>query len=233
MSHERLQDLSRRVDKCCQRSGRQRDDIMLIGVCKRQNFEAIYSHFQAGVIELGENTLQGLEATDQSFKGMGVEPRWHFVGHLQRRKVKKLLTYRPTIHSVDRLALAQEISFRNQNEAEVDILLQVNTGREAQKGGVVPEKTIEFAQEVAALKGLRLRGLMALPPRDESSRRHFECLRELSQKLQQTSFGRHATHLSMGMSNDFEEAIECGATMIRIGTTLYGDRTNHSITHKE
>ncbi len=270
--------IQERIACACQKAGRAAETVRLVSVCKKQPPERILEAVGAGAMDLGENTLQGLQATQAVLDRMQHHSqgdfvpqnplsssnapeslRWHFVGQLQRRKVRQLLAYDPVVHSVDRVALAEEISRRflarrNQSltvaashntspsgespdsvqgaeEAvghggtpgrdRVDILIQVNTGNEAQKGGVAPERLIDFAAQVAELEGVRVRGLMAIPPATEPGARHFEMLARLQQSLQGCP---DASWLSMGMSHDFEEAIACGATMVRVGTAIFGQR---------
>lgn len=223
----RVAELQQRVERAAQAAGRARVEITLVAICKRQPLERIIAAHDCGLRDLGENTVQGLKATAAALRERGRSVRWHFVGALQRNKVNAVLATAPLIHSIDRLELAEAISKRTR--APVDVLVQVNIGDEAQKAGVDPQGAVDLACQVANLPNLRLRGLMALPPAEEEPRPYFEALRRLSERLQAAPEGRDARDLSMGMSDDFETAIECGATIVRVGSALFGPRVEKGI----
>ncbi|MEO1171545.1 MAG: YggS family pyridoxal phosphate-dependent enzyme [Myxococcota bacterium] len=217
-----LAQLRQRVAAASADAGRGTDEVVLMGVSKRQPDDRIREAYDAGLRDFGENTVQELSRKAELFAAEGREPRWHFIGHLQRNKINKLLEH-PVhrIHSVDSEKLAGALDKRAP-AAGLDVLIEVNVGEETQKGGVLPAALPELIGFVNGCERLRLRGLMAIPPAVDQPRRFFEALRDLQ--------GRHgallqdATELSMGMSGDFEDAIACGSTIVRVGTALFGPR---------
>jgi pyridoxal phosphate enzyme (YggS family) len=205
------------VARACARAGRSPDHVLLIAVSKTMEAERIRLAIEAGVAALGENRVQ--EAKEK-IAALGHPVPWHLIGSLQTNKARDAARLFDWIHSVDRLELAQELS-RRAGDRVLNVLLQVNLGDEPQKGGVAPEEVKRLAESVAGLPGLRVRGLMAIPPvaeNPEQTRPHFRRLRELRDEL-------GFEHCSMGMSADYEVAIEEGATMVRVGTAIFGPRT--------
>jgi len=206
------------VARACARAGRSPDHVLLIAVSKTVDAERIRLAIAAGVAALGENRVQ--EAREK-IEALGRPVPWHLIGSLQTNKAKEAARLFDWIHSVDRLELARELSRRAHGaERTLDVLLQVNLGDEPQKGGVAPAEVKGLQGAMAGLPGLRVRGLMAIPPVTESPERtrpYFRRLRELRDEL-------GLEHLSMGMSADFEVAIEEGATMVRVGTAIFGPR---------
>jgi hypothetical protein len=194
--------------------------VLLIAVSKTMDAERVRLAVAAGVAALGENRVQ--EAREK-IEALGHPVPWHLIGGLQTNKARDAARLFDWIHSVDRLELAQELSRRAHAAARtLSILLQVNLGDEPQKGGVAPAETKRLCEAVAGLPGLRVRGLMAIPPAAptaEETRPHFRTLRELRDSL-------GLEHLSMGMSADYEVAIEEGATMVRVGTAIFGPRAS-------
>jgi pyridoxal phosphate enzyme (YggS family) len=194
--------------------------VLLIAVSKTMDAERVRLAVAAGVAALGENRVQ--EAREK-IEALGHPVPWHLIGGLQTNKARDAARLFDWIHSVDRLELAQELSRRAHAAARtLSILLQVNLGDEPQKGGVAPAETKRLCEAVAGLPGLRVRGLMAIPPAaptPEETRPHFRTLRELRDSL-------GLEHLSMGMSADYEVAIEEGATMVRVGTAIFGPRAS-------
>jgi len=205
-------------------AGRPADDVVLVAVSKRQPIDRVFAAHDAGVRDFGDNTVQGLCATAEAFATSGREATWHFVGHLQKNKVNKLLPHVSLIHTVDSDDLADALDTRGP-EVGVDVLVQVNVGDESQKSGVPVADAVAFARAVAARPRLNLRGLMAMPPHGEDARPYFETMAELARELRATPEGSDATELSMGMTGDFEAAIACGSTMVRVGTAVFGERT--------
>jgi pyridoxal phosphate enzyme (YggS family) len=201
------------VARACARAGRSSDDVLLIAVSKTMDADRVRMAVVAGVAALGENRVQ--EAREK-IEALGRPVPWHLIGGLQTNKARDAARLFDWIHSVDRLELAQELSRRaHAAERTLNILLQVNLGDEPQKGGVAPAETKRLGEAVA-----RVRGLMAIPPAaptPELTRPHFRALRELRDSL-------GLEHLSMGMSADYEVAIEEGATMVRVGTAIFGQR---------
>jgi pyridoxal phosphate enzyme (YggS family) len=207
-----------RLAGAAERAGRRADDVLLIGVSKTVDVERIRAALAAGLGALGENRVQ--EARDK-IADVGRAVPWHLIGHLQANKVRDALELFDVIHSVDRIDLARELDRRARAKGRtVDAFLQVNVGGELSKGGWPPEAVETAMDAVAALAGLKLRGLMTIPPaveRAEDARGWFRALRKLAE--------RHGLPgLSMGMSGDFEVAIEEGATMVRVGTAIFGPR---------
>lgn len=206
------------ITRACGRAGRSPDHVLLIAVSKTMDVERVRLAIEAGVAALGENRVQ--EAKEK-ITALGHPVPWHLIGSLQTNKARDAVRLFDWIHSVDRVELAQELSRRaHAAERELNVLLQVNLGDEPQKGGVAPAELKPLREAVSGLPGLRVRGLMAIPPAaadPELTRPHFRRLRELRDEL-------GLEHCSMGMSADYEVAIEEGATMVRVGTAIFGPR---------
>jgi pyridoxal phosphate enzyme (YggS family) len=215
---ERIVDASRRA-------GRREDSVLLIAVSKTIGLDGIRAAIAAGVPALGENRVQ--EAREK-IAALGRPRPWHLIGHLQTNKVRDAIDCFDLIHSVDRLPLAEALSRRAAEAGRgVDVLVQVNVGDEPQKGGVRADELRPALESMAALPGLRLRGLMAIPPipKDpEDSRPHYRAMRKLLDDARAWGFGAEFAELSMGMSGDFEVGIEEGATIVRVGTAIFGPR---------
>jgi hypothetical protein len=206
-----------RIARAAERAGRRPDDVLLIGVTKTVDVDRIRAAVEAGIRALGENRVQ--EARDK-VRVLGRPVPWHLIGHLQTNKVRDALALFDLIQSLDRLDLARELERRAQDRAPVDALLQVNVAGETSKGGFAPDDVPAALAEIARLPHVRVRGLMTIPPavaRAEDARRWFRALADLAK--------RHGlADLSMGMSADFETAVEEGATMVRVGTAIFGPR---------
>jgi PLP dependent protein len=207
-------------------AGRPAGSARLIAVSKEQPVDRVFEAYDHGATDFGENTAQGLTEKAEAFARSGRTARFHFIGRLQRNKVNLVLRHAAVVHSVDRLEVALALSKRV-GEARLRVLLQVNIGREQQKGGVEPEAAVPLAREVAQLPGLELAGLMGIPPADVDPSPFFAELAALSCALVATPEGARATELSMGMTQDFEIAIRHGATLVRVGTAIFGDRPPH------
>jgi pyridoxal phosphate enzyme (YggS family) len=191
--------------------------VTLVAVSKTQPAEAIREAYAAGQRDFGENYAQEWREKADALADLA-DLRWHFVGGLQTNKVKYLAGRVFLVHAVDREELARELSKRfGQKGATARVLLEVNTGGEATKGGVPPAEAPALAAAVRALPGVDLRGLMCMPPPEDDPRPHFRVLRELRDRL-------GLAELSMGMSADWEAAIEEGATIVRVGTAIFGAR---------
>jgi hypothetical protein len=207
-----------RVARAAERSGRRASDVLLIGVSKTVDVARIRQAIDAGVAALGENRVQ--EAKEKIAE-LGRPVPWHLIGHLQTNKVRDALELFDVIHSLDRLDLARELDKRARAGARtVDVLVEVNVAAEASKGGVAPEGLGGLLDAVAPMSSLKVRGLMAIPPEakdPDDSRVWFRALRKLGERYS-------LSELSMGMSGDFEVAIEEGATMVRVGTAIFGPR---------
>ncbi|HYS15754.1 MAG TPA: YggS family pyridoxal phosphate-dependent enzyme [Candidatus Binatia bacterium] len=213
-----LERVRERIARAAERAGRRAEDVLLVGVSKTVEVARIRQAIDAGVPALGENRVQ--EARGKVAE-IGRPVPWHLVGHLQTNKVRDALELFDVIHSLDRLELAKELDKRARGRGRaVDALVEVNVGGEASKGGVAPDGLSELLEAVAALSSVTVRGLMAIPPEakePDDSRVWFRALRKLGE--------RHGlAELSMGMSGDFEVAIEEGATVVRVGTAIFGPR---------
>ena len=206
------------IARACARAGRSFDDVVLVAVSKTVEVERIKLAIAAGVAALGENRVQ--EAREK-IEALGRPVPWHLIGPLQTNKAKDAARLFDWIHSVDRLELARELDRRARALGRtVNALLEVNVGEEPQKAGVQPDQIKPLLDQLASLDGIRIRGLMAIPPAasdPEQTRPYFRRLREL-----RAAAGLE--HLSMGMSADFEVAVEEGATMVRVGTAIFGPR---------
>jgi PLP dependent protein len=224
---EELEKFRALIERACARSGRNARDVRLIGAAKTVEAERLRLWLQAGLSEVGENYVQEGVAKKAALCAEFPAVRWHLIGALQSNKASLAVREFDLIHSVDRLALAQALNKAAQAQNKVqDVLLQVNVGGEATKAGCAPDELETLAQEAKALPNLRVLGLMTLPPYDEDAektRPYFRQLRELRDDLIRKSL-LAGGELSMGMSDDFPVAIEEGATIIRIGTALFGKR---------
>jgi pyridoxal phosphate enzyme (YggS family) len=215
-----------RIAAASRRTGRNPDAVHLIAVSKVKPASDIDAAFAGGQQLFGESYVQ--EFRDK-FPQVQSPVEWHYIGGLQSNKVKYLRGKVAMIHSVDRLSLAEEISRQWQKTGEsCKVLLQVNIGDEKQKSGCAPEKLEQLVRAVAALPNLQICGLMCLPPYcadAEEVRPYFRRMRELAQQIEQLQLpGVSMAELSMGMSGDFEVAVEEGATLVRVGTAIFGER---------
>ena len=213
---ERWRAVRDEVDAIARGAGRDPAEVTVVAVSKLQPAAAVVEAAQAGVTDVAENYAQELVAKQDEVALPGL--RWHFIGKLQRNKARMVVGRAALIHAVDSLELAQEIGKRA--SAPQDVLVAVNTGGEEQKSGVAPDAAGALVEAIAALPGVRVRGLMTMPPwpeDPEESRPYFRALRELRDRL-------GLEHLSMGTSGDYRVAIEEGATLVRIGTAIFGAR---------
>jgi hypothetical protein len=217
----RYEDIRDRIARAAARAGRDPADVLLIGVTKTLPPESARAAFGLGLRDLGENRVQELLEKGAALADLPV--RWHLIGHLQTNKVKAVLPHVAMIHSVDSVRLAEQIQLHA--GSPIDVCLQVNTSGETTKFGVAPSDVRPQAAAIRGLPHLRLRGLMTLGPLTEDRtaiRASFQMLRELLAVLRAEV--PDASVLSMGMSGDYEIAIEEGATHIRVGTALFGPR---------
>lgn len=221
-----LESLRHRVRAACDRANRAPDAVMLLAVSKSHPPETIQAAAACGQFFFGENKVQEAKAKIPLCSG---KLRWHFIGHLQSNKVRDAVELFQMIQGVDSLALAQEISKRCEQAGKtLPILLEVNVAGEASKFGYAPEKLLAELNELNALPRLEIHGLMAIPPFNpvaEKSRPYFQRLRGLKTDCEQI-LGAPLPQLSMGMSGDFEIAIAEGATIVRVGTALFGPRVS-------
>lgn len=223
---ENLNEVEQRIEAACKRAGRKREDVTLIAVSKTKPMEMIDAVAACGITEFGENWVQELKDKTESNR---TSIHWHMIGHLQRNKVKYIIDRVSMIHSVDSYRLAQQISSEAKKKGvTVDILIEVNVALEESKFGVTPNEVEALVREIATLDNIRIRGLMTIAPfveNSEENRSIFRKLSELSVDIKSKNIDNVCIdELSMGMTNDFEVAIEEGATLIRVGTAIFGQR---------
>ncbi len=221
---QRLHEIQDRIAQAATRSGRSPQDITLLAVTKTFPRLVLQEAYELGLRTFGENRVQ--EAIPK-IEDLPADIQWHLIGQLQTNKINKVLGKFALIQSVDSLKLAQAFSGRLDGRTQ-EILLEVNTSGEAAKSGVTPEKALEEARAIVQLPGLELRGLMTVGPLTQDSnlqREAFKKLKGLFEELKAKGVGREEfSILSMGMSGDFEMAIEEGSTLVRIGSALFGSR---------
>lgn len=223
---ENVESVRERMRLACRRSGRAEDDVKLIAVTKFVEAARIQEAVDAGVTEIGENRAQEFTEKLNFYKQNHL--RAHFIGQLQTNKVKYVCGKADLIQSVDREPLLDAIrAYAERNGLTQDILIEVNIGREIQKGGVMPEALPALVDRIAACPHVRMRGLMCVPPaiEQEAVRPYFRDMRDLFEHMQRMYPELPIDTLSMGMSHDFETAIEEGATTVRVGTAIFGPRT--------
>jgi len=216
-----------RIQKAALDCNRSADSIHLIAVSKTMPAEVVQEAIEAGVTDLGENYIQ--EARDKINRLARAPVNWHFIGHLQSNKAKYAVRLFDLIHSVDSLKLARELDkYAQKNDKIQAVLIQVNVAREDSKSGVYVENTLNLLTDIAQLDNIAVKGLMTMPPyfnAPEKVRPFFVALRELRDHIRSERIPNIAMdELSMGMTGDFEAAIEEGATMVRIGTAIFGER---------
>ena len=227
---ERLAQVRERIARAAQRAGRSVDEITLVAVSKGHPAEAVVAAWRLGVRDFGENRVEEAEPKIARVQELlaGDGPRWHMIGHVQSRKAARVVGPYVLVHSVDRLKLARRLSrFATEQGMTLPILLEVNVSGEPTKYGFRPEEVFPAVEEIVSLPGLRIQGLMTMAPfvpNPEEARPTFVALRELRDRLHAAYPDVSWQHLSMGMTNDFEVAIEEGATMVRIGTAVFGKR---------
>ncbi len=217
--------VKQRIERSALKAGRNPNEIKLVAVSKTVDVSRIVEAIQTGAVSiLGENYVQEAE---KKIKELGRIAAWHFIGHLQSNKAKFAVQLFDMIHSLDSIPLAEELDRRAEKAGRsMDVLIEVNVSAEVSKFGVEEEKVVKLVTRVEQLAHLSLRGLMTMPPyfdSPEMSRPYYIRLRELRDRL--VGQGRKLEDLSMGMSNDFEIAIEEGATFVRVGTAIFGPRS--------
>jgi len=228
MVAENLETVKRLILESCLRCARDPNDVLVVGITKTFGPEIIREAVASGMFDIGESYVQELSQKRQLVSDERI--RWHFVGHLQSNKVKYIAEYIHLIHSVDNLHLASELQKRGEQAGRlIDVLVEVHTTDEATKFGVAPEKTVELVKQISKLDRVRIRGLMTMGPFAEDpndSRPSFQQARELKRTIDREGIGNVSMeHLSMGMSHDFEVGIEEGATIVRLGTAIFGMRS--------
>ncbi|WP_144548907.1 YggS family pyridoxal phosphate-dependent enzyme [Bacillus sp. X1(2014)] len=219
---EKYEIIKQQINEACLRVKRNPEEVRVIAVTKYVSTERANEALQAGIINLGENRDEGLLRKWEELKD---KPVWHYIGSLQTRKVKNIVNIVEYIHSLDRISLAEEINKRA--EHKVKCLVQVNVSGEESKHGLPAEEVLTFIESLRNFEHISVEGLMTMAPLTDNESQIRECfrkLRELRKQVQALNLDyAPCTELSMGMSNDFEIAIEEGATMVRIGTALVGE----------
>ena len=226
MVAENLKEVEARVCAACERSGRKRESVTLIAVSKTKPVQMLEEAYQVGSRYFGENKVQELA---DKYELMPKDIHWQMIGHLQRNKVKYIIDKAELIHSVDSLRLAETIDKEAAKKGIVaNVLLEVNMAKEDTKYGLMPEEVMDFVREIVRFQHIKVQGLMTIAPfvdDPEENRKHFANLRKLSVDIRKEKVNNvNMSILSMGMTNDFEVAIEEGATMVRIGTAIFGER---------
>ena len=223
---QNIQIVEEKITAAAERAGRKREDVLLLAVSKTKPVEVIREAVACGLTSLGENKVQEIM---EKYEPMGDGVHWHLIGHLQTNKVKYIIDKVDMIHSVESLRLAEEINKRAAAKSLVmDVLVEVNMAEEESKFGIQPERVEEFLRQIAPLPHIRVRGLMTVAPfveNPEENRVYFRKMRELLVDMNQKKIDNiYMDVLSMGMTGDYEVAIEEGATIVRVGTGIFGER---------
>ncbi|MCU0588314.1 MAG: YggS family pyridoxal phosphate-dependent enzyme [Syntrophobacteraceae bacterium] len=216
-----------RIQSACARCGRDPSSVCLIGVTKTVPPHIVRAGVEAGLTVLGENYVQEAKSKMEQLSDLPIS--WHFIGHLQSNKARQAVEFFDWVHTVDRVSLARELDRQAHRRGKrMPVLLEINVGDEKSKNGAPVGEAVSLFEVASSLDGVAVRGLMALPPYEEDPeavRPYFRRMRGLLERLRDSSPSPHElTELSMGMSHDFEVAIEEGATMVRVGTALFGQR---------
>ena len=227
---ENLKKVEDNVDAACRKAGRSRDEVTLIAVSKTKPVEMLSTIYNQGIRDFGENKVQEM---CNKMEQLASDIRWHMIGHLQTNKVKYIVGHTTLIHSVDSLHLAKEIEKQaEKKDVTVDILVEVNIAEEESKFGIHKEETYELGRQIAALPHVHICGLMTIAPyveNPEDNRMYFRGIRQLSVDIAEQNIDNvDMDVLSMGMTGDYMVAIEEGATMVRVGTGIFGER-NYNI----
>ncbi len=226
MIQEQLASVEEKIQRACERSGRKREDVTLIAVSKTKPIQDLKEAYRCGARFFGENKVQEIP---EKYPQMPEDVKWHMIGHLQRNKVKYIVDKISMIHSVDSLRLAQAIqSEAKKHQVRVPILLEVNVAEEESKFGLSVAETLPLAEQISQLENIHIQGLMTIAPYVEDPEENRWVFRELK-KLSVDIAAKNIDNvdmfvLSMGMTGDYEVAIEEGATMVRVGTGIFGER---------
>lgn len=226
MVKENLLQVRENIKMACENAGRDPQEVTLISVSKTKPIPMLQEAYDAGSRDFGENKVQ--EIMDK-YPALPTDIRWHMIGHLQRNKVKYIVDKVHLIHSVDSLRLAEEISSQaEKKQVEVNILVEVNIAQEESKFGTSRAEALQLVEEIARLPHVHIQGLMTIAPfveDPEDNRKYFRQIRELSVDIMQKNIDNvNMSVLSMGMTGDYMVAIEEGATMVRVGTGIFGER---------
>ena len=230
MLKENLEQVQKNVCAACEKAGRNRNEVTLIAVSKTKPVEMLQEIYDCGVRDFGENKVQ--EMCDK-MEVLPEDIHWHMIGHLQTNKVKYIVGRTTLIHSVDSIKLANEIQKQAEKKDVIaDMLVEVNIAEEESKFGIHKEETIELVREIAKLPNIRIKGLMTIAPfveNAEDNRLYFREIRQLSVDIKNQNIDNVSMDvLSMGMTGDYMVAIEEGATLVRVGTGIFGER-NYNI----
>ena len=226
MIKENLSSVEEKIAKACERVGRKREEVTLIAVSKTKPVECIKEAMAYGTVDFGENKVQEIVEKYETI----LEPlNWHMIGHLQRNKVKYIVDKVALIHSVDSLRLAEQINEEAKKKNVIaKILIEVNMAGEESKFGVKPEETLSLIEQIALLTNVKIMGLMTIAPyveNGEENRVYFQKMRKLNIDIKRKNIDNVCMDiLSMGMTGDYEVAVEEGATMVRVGTGIFGER---------
>ncbi len=223
---DNFKEVEKNIQKACDRCGRERSEVTLIAVSKTKPIELLQEAYDFGTRVFGENKVQEIVEKHEVLPN---DIKWHMIGHLQRNKIKYIIDKVDLIHSVDSVRLAEAINKEAiKHNVIANILLEVNVAKEDTKFGLMPEDVMDFVSEISKLSNIKVQGLMTIAPfvdDPEENRVHFARLRKLSVDIEQKKAHNVSMGiLSMGMTNDYEVAIEEGATMVRVGTGLFGAR---------
>ena len=226
MLAENLRQVEQRIENACKRANRQRNEVTLIAVSKTKPISMLEEIYKEGIRCFGENKVQELT---EKYDQLPTDIKWHMIGHLQRNKVKYIVDKVCLIHSVDSYRLAEEINIQaKKKNITVPILVEVNIAEESSKFGVHAEDAIALVEQIAQLENVRIKGLMTIAPfveNPEDNRQYFRNIRQLSVDIAAKNIDNVSMNvLSMGMTGDYMVAIEEGATMVRVGTGIFGER---------
>ena len=226
MIKENLKQVEENIQKACERAGRDRSEVTLVAVSKTKPISDLMEAYDAGIRVFGENKVQEMTS---KWEEMPKDISWQMIGHLQRNKVKYLIPYVNLIHSVDSLRLAQEIDrLAQKNGKVIEILIEVNIAHEDTKFGIDEDELMNLVTEISKLGNINVKGLMTIAPYvsdPEENRDFFRQIKKLSVDIEQKNIDNISMSiLSMGMTGDYMVAIEEGATMIRVGTGIFGER---------
>ena len=223
---DNLNDVEKRIQAACDRSGRKREEVLLVAVSKTKPVEMIEEIMAAGIVEFGENKPQELR---DKYEVLPKNLHFHMIGHLQTNKIKYVIDRAVLIHSIDSIRLAEAVNAEaKKHDRIMPVLVEVNVAQEESKSGFLVEETEKAIREIAKLSNIRVEGLITIAPfveNAEENRQYFVKLRKLSVDIAAKNIDNVTMHhLSMGMTGDYEVAIEEGATMVRVGTGIFGER---------
>lgn len=226
MIAENLDEVRNRIDQACERAGRDPKEVTLIAVSKTKPLAMLEEAYAHGARDFGENWVQEIQ---EKVPLLPEDIHWHMIGHLQRNKVKYIIDKVSLIHSVDSIRLAEEIEKQaEKHDVDMDILIEVNMAEEETKFGLKKDEVIQMVKECAKLPHIHIKGLMTIAPfveNPEDNRQYFRAIRELSVDISRENIDNVSMGiLSMGMTGDFEVAVEEGATLVRVGTGIFGER---------